>query len=192
MVANKFKQMLQDEGAVSPVIGVILMVAITVILAAVIGTFVLGLGDNVQETPQAGVTFDEVVGQEVDVQLDSVQSADYIWVVADSVDDADPNTGEADDASNWDSTANSDSASSSTAGDGELDNADTSPNGPEHADQYLLGLDSNDNQLGGPGDIVTMEYGPDGADVDSGTVSVIGEVQGETAVLQTYEHADAN
>lgn len=39
-----------DGRAVSPVIGVILMVAITVILAAVIGTFVLGLGDTVQET----------------------------------------------------------------------------------------------------------------------------------------------
>ncbi|WP_159900759.1 type IV pilin [Salinirussus salinus] len=33
-----------DENAVSPVIGVILMVAITVILAAVIASFVLGLG----------------------------------------------------------------------------------------------------------------------------------------------------
>jgi flagellin-like protein len=39
-----------SERAVSPVIGVILMVAITVILAAVIGTFVLGLGDQVQQT----------------------------------------------------------------------------------------------------------------------------------------------
>ncbi|MUV85087.1 type IV pilin [Natronomonas sp. CBA1123] len=39
-----------EERAVSPVIGVILMVAITVILAAVIGTFVLGLGDQVQQT----------------------------------------------------------------------------------------------------------------------------------------------
>ncbi|TSD08581.1 type IV pilin, partial [Haloglomus irregulare] len=38
---------LGDDEAVSPVIGVILMVAITVILAAVIGTFVLGLGDQV-------------------------------------------------------------------------------------------------------------------------------------------------
>lgn len=48
-----------DEDAVSPVIGVILMVAITVILAAVIGTFVLGLGDQVQDTaPQAQFTFD--------------------------------------------------------------------------------------------------------------------------------------
>jgi flagellin-like protein len=43
---------------VSPVIGVILMVAITVILAAVIGTFVLGLGQNVQSTPQASFAFD--------------------------------------------------------------------------------------------------------------------------------------
>jgi len=35
-----------DDRAVSPVIGVILMVAITVILAAVIASFVLGLGDS--------------------------------------------------------------------------------------------------------------------------------------------------
>jgi len=32
------------------------MVAITVILAAVIGTFVLGLGDSVQQNAQAGVS----------------------------------------------------------------------------------------------------------------------------------------
>jgi flagellin-like protein len=49
----------KDERAVSPVIGVILMVAITVILAAVIGTFVLGLGENVQSTaPSASFAFD--------------------------------------------------------------------------------------------------------------------------------------
>lgn len=40
-----------DDRAVSPVIGVILMVAITVILAAVIGVFVLGMGDQLQESP---------------------------------------------------------------------------------------------------------------------------------------------
>jgi flagellin-like protein len=45
-----------EDRAVSPVIGVILMVAITVILAAVIGTFVLGLGDKVsQSAPQASL-----------------------------------------------------------------------------------------------------------------------------------------
>lgn len=36
----------EDERAVSPVIGVILMVAITVILAAVIAAFVLDMGDD--------------------------------------------------------------------------------------------------------------------------------------------------
>lgn len=46
-----------DSRAVSPVIGVILMVAITVILAAVIGTFVLGLGDSVESAPQASFDF---------------------------------------------------------------------------------------------------------------------------------------
>ena len=44
-----------DDRAVSPVIGVILMVAITVILAAVIGTFVLGLGDNLDSQPSAQI-----------------------------------------------------------------------------------------------------------------------------------------
>jgi len=47
-----------DDRGVSPVIGVILMVAITVILAAVIASFVLGFGDSVQSNAQAGVTVD--------------------------------------------------------------------------------------------------------------------------------------
>jgi len=55
----EFKNLLGDDRAVSPVIGVILMVAITVILAAVIGTFVLGLGDQLQtSTPQASFGFE--------------------------------------------------------------------------------------------------------------------------------------
>jgi len=40
------KQFVQNEEAVSPVIGVILMVAITVILAAVIAAFVFGMTGN--------------------------------------------------------------------------------------------------------------------------------------------------
>jgi flagellin-like protein len=50
---QQIKAVLDDDRGVSPVIGVILMVAITVILAAVIGTFVLGLGDSLEQTPQA-------------------------------------------------------------------------------------------------------------------------------------------
>jgi len=49
-----------DTRAVSPAIGVIIMVAITVILVAVIGTFVLGLSDQVQQTsPNAQWTWDQ-------------------------------------------------------------------------------------------------------------------------------------
>ncbi|MFD1685780.1 type IV pilin [Halobellus litoreus] len=55
----KLKQLFTDDSAVSPVIGVILMVAITVILAAVIGTFVLNLGQGInQSAPQASFGFD--------------------------------------------------------------------------------------------------------------------------------------
>lgn len=47
---------MQNDDAVSPVIGVILMVAITVILAAVIAMFVFNMADNVQGGKTVGVT----------------------------------------------------------------------------------------------------------------------------------------
>lgn len=54
----KFTALFTEDRAVSPVIGVILMVAITAILAAVIGTFVLGLGDSLQnKSPSASFSF---------------------------------------------------------------------------------------------------------------------------------------
>ena len=52
------RQLLEEDDAVSPVIGVILMVAITVILAAVIASFVLGLGGSQQQTPQASFSWE--------------------------------------------------------------------------------------------------------------------------------------
>ncbi|WP_077067764.1 type IV pilin [Haloarcula rubripromontorii] len=59
------KELFRDDDAVSPVIGVILMVAITVILAAVIASFVLGLGDQAQQaTPQASFSFDYEGGEQ--------------------------------------------------------------------------------------------------------------------------------
>ena len=55
----KLKELFTEDKAVSPVIGVILMVAITVILAAVIGSFVLNLGGSLQNNaPQASFGFD--------------------------------------------------------------------------------------------------------------------------------------
>ena len=55
----KLSNLFNDDKAGSPVLGVILMVAITVILAAVIGTFVLGLGDSISDTtPSASISGD--------------------------------------------------------------------------------------------------------------------------------------
>jgi len=72
----QFSKLFDDDRAVSPVIGVILMVAITVILAAVIGTFVLGLGDQVQSTtPQASFGFD-VSGDDLTIAHESGDSID--------------------------------------------------------------------------------------------------------------------
>ena len=148
-----------SDAGVSPVIGVILMVAITVILAAVIGTFVLGLGDQVNQNAQAGVTFDENVGTDVDVQLNTVQSADYVWVET------------SDDLTTTNPPEFTSTASGVTASD----------NGPSDTEQYLLDADGN----GGAGTIVTYDYTPADAD-DSGTLTVVGEVDGESSVIQTY------
>jgi flagellin-like protein len=75
-------KLLTDKRGVSPVIGVILMVAITVILAAVIGTFVLGLGNQVSEaSPQAQFTFSQsgeagTTGATVDITHDGGDAID--------------------------------------------------------------------------------------------------------------------
>jgi flagellin-like protein len=70
-----------DDRAVSPVIGVILMVAITVILAAVIGTFVLGLGDQIGGSATAGVTVDGDNTSEVTVTLTNTGTANEVDIV---------------------------------------------------------------------------------------------------------------
>jgi flagellin-like protein len=69
--------LIRNDDAVSPVIGVILMVAITVILAAVIGTFVLGLAGTVKKPPQAQFTFEETgTNENVDVTHDGGDPVD--------------------------------------------------------------------------------------------------------------------
>jgi flagellin-like protein len=62
----KVSNLFTDDNAVSPVIGVILMVAITVILAAVIGAFVLNIGSSQDTAPSTPFewknTTDGIVG----------------------------------------------------------------------------------------------------------------------------------
>jgi flagellin-like protein len=74
----KLRELLTDDDAVSPVIGVILMVAITVILAAVIAAFVLGLGDTNSTGPQVSFDYDyteEDSGNDGELTI-SVESGD--------------------------------------------------------------------------------------------------------------------
>ena len=81
----QLSKLFNEDRAVSPVIGVILMVAITVILAAVIGTFVLGLGDSLSDsTPSASINaeFDDDVifthqsGQNIEVDNLRISDSD--------------------------------------------------------------------------------------------------------------------
>ena len=75
MMSSKIDQKIQQkeanddsERAVSPVIGVILMVAITVILAAVIGVFVLEFGSSVSDSPPT-VQFDMTVDSDDNAKI---------------------------------------------------------------------------------------------------------------------------
>ncbi|WP_323190660.1 type IV pilin N-terminal domain-containing protein [Halostella sp. PRR32] len=83
------KELFTDDDAVSPVIGVILMVAITVILAAVIGAFVLDLGGSQESAPQASWSFDYDAGGDgaYDSSLD-----DTVTISHDGGDDIDNST----------------------------------------------------------------------------------------------------
>ena len=57
-----------DERAVSPVVGAALLIGITVILASVIGTVVLGVGVGPAETPQVTLSFEVTEGGD-EIQL---------------------------------------------------------------------------------------------------------------------------
>ncbi|WP_394348260.1 type IV pilin [Natrinema pallidum] len=80
----------EQERAVSPVIGVILMVAITVILAAVIAAFVLDLGGSVGQEAQAGVNIevDETAKGNVSVEVTSLGNSDHVELSGDVSGDA--------------------------------------------------------------------------------------------------------
>jgi flagellin-like protein len=65
----------KNEEAVSPVIGVILMVAITVILAAVIAAFVFGMAGNIQKTKVVAATLSRINPNMVAVTYQGGQDA---------------------------------------------------------------------------------------------------------------------
>jgi len=76
----------KNEEAVSPVIGVILMVAITVILAAVIAAFVFGMAGNIQKTKVVAATESRVNSSFVTVTYQGGQDAGTMGSIAFTVD----------------------------------------------------------------------------------------------------------
>ena len=78
----------KNEEAVSPVIGVILMVAITVILAAVIAAFVFGMAGNIQKTKVVAATEQRVNNSWVTVTFQGGQDAGSLSTLAFTVDGA--------------------------------------------------------------------------------------------------------
>jgi flagellin-like protein len=68
----------KNDEAVSPVIGVILMVAVTVILAAVIAAYVFGMSGNVQKTKVVAATAMLTKGGGIDITYHGGQDADSL------------------------------------------------------------------------------------------------------------------
>ncbi|MEA1944511.1 MAG: type IV pilin N-terminal domain-containing protein [Euryarchaeota archaeon] len=68
------KNIRKEESAVSPVIGVILMVAITVILAAVIGAFVFGMGPS-EKAPTVSLRLNDASGDAGTAANGSIKAA---------------------------------------------------------------------------------------------------------------------
>ena len=106
-----WKTWASGDRAVSPVVGVALLIAITVILAAVLGGVVLGMGIGPADAPQATLSFqvqdgdilviheggdrlaaDEIVIRDASGSEYSLAGGDLVSGERDAIEDADGNT----------------------------------------------------------------------------------------------------
>lgn len=76
-------KVVSGERAVSPVVGATLLIGITVILASVIGTVVLGTGVGPAETPEVTLSFEVTDSDEIELRHEGGEplDADEIVVV---------------------------------------------------------------------------------------------------------------
>ncbi len=108
------REIRKDERAVSPVIGTILMVAITVMLASIVGALSYGMGSSMSPMHIVVVTADRLNSTAIDFTYAGGPSADFVQYLNVTVDrdpvDTTPNSQPAV-GSTW--TYNSDTARSS-------------------------------------------------------------------------------
>lgn len=70
----------KNDTGISPVIGVILMVAITVVLAGVLGLVVFDIGQGLEQTPQVGLSYDTTEDGTPTVQIIHTQNTEKIII----------------------------------------------------------------------------------------------------------------
>lgn len=94
--AEAMRMLRDDEHAVAPVVGIALLIAITVILAAVIGSIVFGLSADPGDSPQVSISFtvdggDVILNHEGGETLDTdqvvIKNEDEVVDELDDVDD---------------------------------------------------------------------------------------------------------
>ena len=90
----KLQELYADDRAVSPVVGVALLIAMTVILAAVIGAVVLGIGVGPADAPQATLSFEYDGTDTVEMTHEGGDALDWSEItVAGDVTDSSPDDG---------------------------------------------------------------------------------------------------
>lgn len=178
------KNLLKEDDAVSPVIGVILMVAITVILAAVIASFVLGLGDTADEVqPTTSFSFDyqeDASAEDVlEIKVSDGDSIDTsnLWIRG----NLGPDGGDVDDT--W-----ADMAEASTNSNLGSD-IDGIPD-----DEWSVTLDSSDELSAGQGITITTADGTGtstATDMSEYDIDVVWDTGDDSATLDSSDGPDA-
>lgn len=123
--------------------------------------------DSTTSEARAFITFDETVGEKVEIQLVTIQTADSVWVDAF---DGEAGSYESDGVESTDN--NSDLGGSAEFG----------PNADGDGDQQYLLTRGENEFAGGVGTIVTVEVDDSGPE----NISVFGEVNGDLTILETY------
>lgn len=164
-ITMQLNELFDDDNAVSPVIGVILMVAITVILAAVIATFVLGLGEQVSDTaPSTSFSFD--LDEDTDPAVDD----------------------------DWGETADGDGEGILEvrhSGGPTLDASDISISGSSLNPDAAWGEANDGDASWGPGSTISAGNTVNIAIETSDSIDVVWESNDESAILASYAGPDA-
>lgn len=73
-----------DETAVSPVVGVALLIAVVVLLVAIVGAFLTGFGDRTDPPPQVSFEYEYDYGENLTIRVSGGDSFDSGRVSVDS------------------------------------------------------------------------------------------------------------